>query len=235
MSIKITAIIYSRLNSRRLFKKGLLKVGNKYLIEHVIDRVKKILNVDQIILATTQSKIDSKLAEISKKKKIIIFKGSEQNVLKRTYDCIKKHKINLFLRVCGDRIFFDNQFIDKISKKIKNNSKMFSNYHLISNNLGRNKIDEGLTLEFISKNCIKKIISNKKINTFNKEHITSYIYENPKKFNIKKIISPDYHFKKIKYTIDEKNDLIKANKILRKLNKNDLYNFRKIYLKAKNI
>ena len=69
MSIKITAIIYSRLNSRRLFKKGLLKVGNKYLIEHVIDRVKKILNVDQIILATTQSKIDSKLAEISKKKK----------------------------------------------------------------------------------------------------------------------------------------------------------------------
>ena len=58
---------------------------------------------------------------------------------------------------------------------------MFSNYHLISNNLGRNKIDEGLTLEFISKNCIKKIISNKKkINSFNKEHITSYIYENQK-------------------------------------------------------
>ena len=180
MRIKITAIIYSILNYIKLFKNKNLKVWNKYLIENVIYRVKKILNVDQIILATTQSKIDSKLVEISKKKKVIVFRGSEQNVLKRTYDCIKKHKINFFLRVCGDRIFFDNQFIDKISKKIKNNSKMFSNYHLISNNLGRNKIDEGLTLEFISKNNIKKIISNKKINSFNKEHITSYIYENPK-------------------------------------------------------
>ena len=69
MRIKITAIIYSRLNSRRLFKKGLIKIGNKYLLEHVIDRVKKIVNIDQIILATTQSKIDSKLVEISKKKK----------------------------------------------------------------------------------------------------------------------------------------------------------------------
>lgn len=235
MIIKITAIIYSRLNSKRLYKKALIKIGNKSLIEHVIDRVKKIQNIDKIILATSKSKIDDSLVNVAKKNKIFVYRGSERNVLQRTYGCISKNKTNLFLRVCGDRVFFDNEFIDKLCKKIKKKPRLFSKYDLISNNYGRKKTDKGLTVEFMSKECVKKIIFQKNINFNHKEHITSYVYQNLSKFKINKIISPNYHFKKLKYTIDEEEDILRSNTILEKLKKRDLFNFRKIYLTNKKI
>tara|TARA_B100001964_G_scaffold224687_1_gene271771 strand:- start:389 stop:1105 length:717 start_codon:yes stop_codon:yes gene_type:complete len=233
--LKITAIIFSRLNSKRLFRKSLIKISNKTLIQHIIDRLKKINEINEIILATSKSKIDKELVKVAIKNNIKIFRGSENNVLKRTYECINKYKINFFLRVCGDRIFFDNKFINSVLKNLKTNSKLTKKYDLISNNSKEKKVDQGLTVEFVSKKCIKKIISKKKINSYNKEHITSYIYENLDKFSFKRIRSPGHHFHKLKYTIDVKKDVLKAKKIIAKLKKNDLYNFNKIYLETKKL
>lgn len=226
--MKIGAIIYSRLNSRRLHQKGLLEIGGKKLIDHVIDRTKKIKNIENIILATSKSKIDYKLEDIAKKKKILFFQGSEKNVLKRTNDCLKKYKFDFILRICGDRIFFDNIFINNLLKKIKKNKHKLNKYDIFSN-LHNGRVDPGLTIEIISKKCLNKMETKFKLSTFNKEHITSFIYQNLSKFKISKIRVAHYHSKGLKYTIDNKKDVIFAKKTLSKLNKNDLYKFKKIY------
>ena len=94
--MKIGALIYTRLCSKRLNNKGLFYFGKKKLVEHVIERVKKISNLDDIVLATSNSKIDNKLKQIAKNYKIKIFQGSEHNVLERTFKCLKKNKIQYF-------------------------------------------------------------------------------------------------------------------------------------------
>ena len=71
--LKISAIIYSRLNSKRLKNKAIIKIGKKTLIEQVIDNVKKIKNIDNIILATTNLKNDKKLQRLQQKIKLIFF------------------------------------------------------------------------------------------------------------------------------------------------------------------
>ena len=90
--MKIGAIIYTRLGSERLKNKGLIYFGKKKLVELVIERVKKISNLENIILATSNSKLDKKLQATAKNYKIPFFQGSENDVIERTFKCLKNLK-----------------------------------------------------------------------------------------------------------------------------------------------
>ena len=103
---KLVIIIYARLNSKRLKGKVLKKIFNKYLLEIIYLRLKKKLNIP-IIVNTSKNKSDDLLVKFCKKKNIKFFRGSLNNVFLRTIMCLKKNKINGFIRVCADRPFVD--------------------------------------------------------------------------------------------------------------------------------
>jgi len=81
--------------------------------------------------------------------------------------------------------------------------------------------DQGLTIEIISSNSLKKLKLKKELAKCNLENITSYYYQNHKKFNINHIMSPNNWFLKNKYTIDDKNDLKKMRRIISKVGYNN--------------
>ena len=85
----ITAIITSRLKSRRLPNKALKKINRETLIEHLIHRLKISNKVDNIVLATTKNKEDLKICKIATKQGIKVFRGDEKNVLQRIFDASK--------------------------------------------------------------------------------------------------------------------------------------------------
>ena len=66
----INALIIARLKSKRLKKKSILKINGEYLIQHLINRVKRLDGINKIILCTSNNKNDDKLVEIAKKNKI---------------------------------------------------------------------------------------------------------------------------------------------------------------------
>ena len=74
-------MIIARLKSKRLKKKSILKINGEYLIQHLINRVKRLDGINKIILCTSNNKNDDKLVEIAKKIKSF-FRGDETNVLK---------------------------------------------------------------------------------------------------------------------------------------------------------
>ena len=123
--MNISAIIYTRLSSSRLKNKALIVIKKKHLIEHVIEKTKKISSLNKIVLATTKKKEDLVFKKIAKKNNIFFFRGSNLNLIKRTIDCCDKYKINFFLRVCGDRPYFDYKKINLIIKKIKKKKTIF--------------------------------------------------------------------------------------------------------------
>ena len=109
-------IIQARRGSKRLPNKVLLKLGKKTILEHVIERVKKVNFTKKIIIATTIKKKDEKIAQLAKINNCFFFKGSEKNVLQRYYECSKKFKLNTIIRICSDSPFIDPKIIDKAYK-----------------------------------------------------------------------------------------------------------------------
>lgn len=214
--MKTGIIIFSRMSSIRLPGKALIKIGEKKLIEHVIDRSYLISN-DPIILATSNNITDDILVTYVKKNRpdINIFRGDLLDVRQRAIDACQHFGLTSFLRVCGDRPLLNIE----LSKKFL--SLNFDNkYDLITNNLIKT-YPPGLTVELISLNALIKTKKNG-LSNFHREHITSSFYENEKDYliyNHKSKIALDLTQS---LTVDNESDIEKIKYILSKTNGNDM-------------
>ncbi len=103
------AIIQARLGSTRLPDKVLQKIGDKTMLEHVIDRVKK-LPVDKIIVAVSCFEDYPIMYKIDENYKDVDFYHAPDyavnDVLKRFVMCGITYDADYILRVCSDMPFF---------------------------------------------------------------------------------------------------------------------------------
>ena len=114
-----------RSGSTRLPNKALKKIGNEYLIEFLINRIRQIKEIDKVVVCTTDKKSDDELVSILKKNNVDVFRGDEQDVLDRLYNAAKKFQVKEFLVVEGDDVFCEPIFIKETYKKLKGSDKEF--------------------------------------------------------------------------------------------------------------
>ena len=113
--MKLAAIIQARSNSSRLKNKMSLELShNKKIFEWVLIRAIRSKKIKNFILATTNNKRDKILIKIAKKYNLKIFKGKENDVLNRFYECSKKFKIDNIVRICADNPLIDSDELDKL-------------------------------------------------------------------------------------------------------------------------
>ena len=124
--MKCKILILVRTASTRLPKKALLKINDIPMILKLINRIRTVKN-SEILVCTTNLKSDEKLVKILKKQKINVFRGSNNNILKRILDASIKHKINECIIVEADDLFCDPEIIEKTCNYIKkkNNEVIF--------------------------------------------------------------------------------------------------------------
>lgn len=232
-------ILQARLGSKRLPRKVLKKINGKTILEHVVNRLKKTKLSKNIIIATTRREEDKKIIDVAKKINCYTFRGSTNNVLKRYYEAAVHYKVKNIVRICSDCPLIDPKIINKVySFYLKNN------YDYVSNKITPS-YPIGMGVEILNMQSLKK--ANKLVkNISEKEHVTAYIYKNPKKFKIKNIrlkkkllnyrIVLDYiedfqlisnilrHFKKQKKIFSLKNIIkyIDSNPLLKKKNNQNL-------------
>ena len=103
---KVVGIILCRSNSKRLKNKLKLRIEKKNFFEFYLDRLFKCKHIDDYIIATTNNKKDDFFEKFAKKRNIKIFRGSENNVLKRMVDAYKNlnKKYEVIVRCNADNI-----------------------------------------------------------------------------------------------------------------------------------
>lgn len=175
---KLAIGIQARIRSKRLYGKVLKKINNYRLLEIIIKRLKKVKNSD-IYLLTSEKKENKKLKIFSKKYsiKFIAIGKNEDDVLLRFLKMIKVSNSNAILRICSDNPFVDyrlvNNLIDHYNKKNCDyvcNHVPLKNYH----------IADGLGAELVKSKTMLSLGNLK--SKFHREHVTSYIHKNKKKF-----------------------------------------------------
>ena len=156
MKNKYSVIIQARLGSARFPNKMIKKIGNKTIIEILIERIKRSKRINKIILATTKNKRDDKLEIISKKNGISCFRGNEENVLERFFKTSRKFKSDFFIRICGDCPLLDIRIIDQLI--IQNEKK---EYEYLSN-INPPTFPDGFDVEIFSQKILKETYLNAK-------------------------------------------------------------------------
>lgn len=199
--MKIGAIIQARSSSTRFpgkILKNLPYHDNITVLQQVIRRLKKSNILDEIIIATTTDKADAKIVKIAEKEKVLLFRGSEKNVLERYFLAAKKHDLDVVVRITSDCPCIDPNIVDIV---IKNH--LDENLDYTSNTLIRT-FPVGLDVEAISFKALEKCFNNAQTD-LEKEHVTMHIRNNLNEFKVKNI-SSDLNMPEIRITLDTEED-----------------------------
>lgn len=164
----LAAIIQARMGSTRLPKKVMLNILEKPILWHVINRVSKASLIDKLIVATTTNNEDDAIVEFCKNNGILFFRGSENDVLDRYYQCAKEYNITDIARITADCPLHDPNVIDMIIKEYMGND-----YDYVSNSI-EYTFPDGLDVEIFSFDALKIAWENAKL-VSEREHVTPYM------------------------------------------------------------
>jgi len=215
--MKTVACIIARTSSTRLPKKVLREIRGIKLIEYIIKKIKRSLNVDEVYLCTSVDDNDKILLEIAEKNGIKSYAGSRDSIIERMLAVAEIEKADNVVRITGDNIFTDEVYLDLMIK-----------YHL------QNKADYtrteylpiGITSEIIKVEALKKC--NKQMNPKESQYLLLYMFQ-PDEFKCLVLIpEKKHHEPTMTFTVDTPADFDRTE-LLIKHEKNSLLNIDDIF------
>ena len=194
----LTAIIQVRTGSTRFPDKIFKKINGLTVLECLIQQLSYSKLLTNKIIATSTKTEDDSIANFAKSKKIIFFRGQELDVLDRYYQCAKKFNLKNIVRITSDCPFIDPTIIDKVLSIYQS-----GNYDYVSN-FYKNRCPSGFEVEVFSFSCLETTWT--QANDDDREHVTKFIYNNPKYFKIGSLEN-DKSYVNLHLSVDTKHDL----------------------------
>lgn len=220
--MKTVAIVQARMASTRLPGKVLVDIAGKPLLAWLIQRVNSTSGIDQVVVATTDTSVDDVLADwITRVARTACFRGDEDDVLARFYDCAKLYAADLVVRVTADDPLKDPAIIQRAIDEFR---------RIPSLDYCSNTIDptypEGLDIEVLRFSALEKAHVEATLRS-DKEHVTPYIWRQPEIFQI---LNFCYHrdLSSWRWTVDTPADLNLMRAIFTKFRERPLVAFEEV-------
>lgn len=171
--------VQARMGSTRLPGKTLKPIKGHPLIWYVIERLKQMTNIDDVIILTSEKEVDDELVDWCDDHEVGVFRGSEDNVLERYYEAAKFYDAENIIRATGDNPFVLPLFAEKL---LNNHLKKDADYSSNKSEVGAT-LPDGLGVEIFSFEALKRSAEKSDL-PHHFEHVNEYILENKCLFNI---------------------------------------------------
>lgn len=200
---KTIACIIARTVSTRLPLKVLRTVHDNYsLLDYLINRLKKVSEIDEIYLCTSEIDVDDIMEDVAARNNIKLYRGSPDNVIERMLDVAEITGADNVLRITGDNVFTSYEYIGKQITFLNDNQL---DYCRIIN------VPIGATAEVIRVSALKDCYTS--IDPAVSEYLLLYIFQPEKyKCGVMKISNTDYS--NMTLTVDTPKDLIRTKEII---------------------
>jgi spore coat polysaccharide biosynthesis protein SpsF len=182
---RIGIIVQARMGSTRLPGKIIKEILGKPMLSILIERLKKVKLINDIIIATTTQNRDDIIVDIAKKCNVKFYRGEEEDVLKRYYDAARENKLDVVVRVTSDCPIADPEMIDKMIQKFLSTN----DFDYLSNTLVRT-YPRGFDAEVFNFTALDRafhyadrIYQREHVTPFIHEHMRCYSYENDKNYS----------------------------------------------------
>ena len=177
--MRTAIILQARLGSSRLPEKVIKPILNRPMIELQLERLLRVKEAQEVILATTNNPKDDILCDIANSLNINFFRGSEHDVLDRFYGAANAYKVNHVVRCNADCPLIDPLVVDTVIRHYKVN---YPKFDYVSNIL-KPSYPIGMHTEIFSFGTLSDANSNS-IDPLEREHVTPYIYRRPNLYSI---------------------------------------------------
>jgi len=198
--MKIVATIEARMTSSRLPGKVLMDVDGIPMLKYLIERLKTVRSINEIVIATTINASDDVLVEFAKKERIQYYRGSEDDVMGRVINAAESVSADIIVEITGDCPIIDPQIVEQtIRMFLANKADYVSNAHVRS-------YPDGMDTQVFKLETLKHS-SSLTDKPLDREHVTLHIRNNPDIYtHLHLVAPPELHWPELGLTLDELND-----------------------------
>ena len=214
---RIAAIIQARTGSTRLPGKVMREIGGKTVLAHLIGRLKKVPLINEVVVATTTEARDTPIFDLCRQLGIGVYRGSEQDVLRRYLESARVFKADVIFRATSDEPYKDPDVIRQVLETHLKNKMDYTCNNLIDT------FPDGSTVEIIDFPILEKMEQLGR-HSADREHVTFYVRNRPNEFRIcnveaqGKLRRPD-----LRYCLDTEEDFKVVKAIFDSLGQNNPY------------
>ena len=165
--MRTVAAIQVRLGSTRLPGKVLKEISNRPILGHLVRRLRKCRNLDDIVVSTSLLPENDPIALFCEQEGLHCYRGSEEDVLGRMLECLQAANANTGVVVFGDCPLIDPGLVDDTIKIFKETDADFTNVQPPF-------FPDGLDVSVFSFNALEitwKLATTK----YDREHVDSFI------------------------------------------------------------
>jgi len=201
MARRLVAIVQARLGSTRLPGKALLDLSGSPMIAHVLSRAAAISGVDDVVLATTDSRQDDALADFAWQIGHACVRGSVEDVLDRYRAALRAHPADAVVRITGDCPLLD----PAVSARVVDDYLRAEGGVDYASNVHPPTYPDGLDTELISAAALEEAWREARMPS-DREHVTPFIWRQPKRFAMANVLHSD-DLSALRWTVDDARDL----------------------------
>lgn len=203
----VVGIVCARSSSSRLPRKHLLEASGKTMLGHLVDRLKAVDSLNEIVIATTTNETDDVLEEFAINNDVKVFRGSEEDVMGRVLAAAEHFKAEAICEVTGDCPIIDPELVDQVIRTYCRNEADYVNN-------GRGGVPDGMGAQVYSLSALQKSESMTN-EPLDREHVTFHIRRNPEIFRpIYIAATKSNRWQSLGVTLDEKDDYLLLKNII---------------------
>lgn len=197
---KIVATVECRMTSSRLPGKVLMEACGKPMLELLVERLKQVNALDDIVLATTVNYSDDPIVAMANRIGVSYFRGSEEDVLRRVLDAARSVNGEIIVEITGDCPLIDPEITAQvIDLYLLNECDYASNADPISYPIG-------MDVQVFSTELLA-LADREGTSVEDREHVSLFIRRQPKRFRKLHLPAPPaLHLPDLGLTLDEESD-----------------------------
>jgi len=215
----MVAVIQARMGSSRLPGKVLMPILDKPILWHIVQRLKCVAKIDDIIIATSYMKRDDPIDHFCKNQSVTCYRGNEADVLDRFYKAAVAADAKTVLRITGDCPLIDPVLIMRLIDYYHQNNLEYCGIAAgagVATDEFYGRYPDGLDTEIFCINALKTAWQEADGILF-REHVTPYLWKHPDKFKIGILKCRESDYSQFRWTLDNQEDYLVIQKIYEKL------------------
>lgn len=208
--LSAVVIVQARMKSERLPGKTLASLGTHRMLHHVVRRFSGAPVSEGVMVATSEKSTDDFIATWCSTANVKCFRGSEEDVLSRFWNCAEPLDVDLVVRATADNPLAWEGAVEHLGRHIVEQGCDHVTY--------TRHMPIGLAVEIFKKEALRRAFEEAP-EPHQREHVTAYIYENKGKFDCLVISPPKELEGPFRLTVDTREDLRLMRKIYSRLSK----------------
>ena len=199
-AMKIVATIEARMSSSRLPGKVLLPALGRPMLQHLLERLRAVPSLNDIVLATTTNAADDVLVAFAESQGVRVYRGSEDDVMSRVIGAADSADADVIVEITGDCPIIDPDIVEQTVRMFLNHTADYVS------NVDIRSYPDGMDTQVFCLDTLKRSAAMTD-NPLDHEHVTLHIRNHPEIFRKLHLVAPpSMHWPELGLTLDEEAD-----------------------------